>query len=206
MLPLAAQPRRVPHHHSLLEYTHSCRCSSQLCAGCAGQLLPQPRKQSWQRRRRCVIPALLPVPSQDHGGPLSLDAYMRLPTEQYSELDPAMIFPLGSGAFLLKVPRVQASASRPGRGAWLAGRARPPPGRTLPVLRVTLLLHGWHRNSKGAARPAPPPLRRSPCALPLVCITLKTPARSAACHSPSLPPEPPPPPPCSCLTYGWSLR
>lgn len=46
------------------------------------------------------------VPVQDRGGALSLDAYMRLPVEQYNELDPAMIQSLGGSSFLLKVPRV----------------------------------------------------------------------------------------------------
>lgn len=38
---------------------------------------------------------------------LTLDTYMRLPVEQYYELDPNMIKPLGSRQFLLAVPRIQ---------------------------------------------------------------------------------------------------
>lgn len=47
---------------------------------------------------------------QDHGGSLSLDAYMRLPVEQYYELQPEMIKPLGGNQFALAVPRVNVSA------------------------------------------------------------------------------------------------
>lgn len=36
-----------------------------------------------------------------------LDVYMRLPVEQYYELDPTMIKPLGGSRFLLTVPRIQ---------------------------------------------------------------------------------------------------
>lgn len=43
---------------------------------------------------------------KDLGGPLSLDAYMRLPVQAYSELEPSMIFPLGDSSFLLKMPRI----------------------------------------------------------------------------------------------------
>lgn len=37
----------------------------------------------------------------------TLDAYMRLPVEQYYELDPSMIKPLGGDRFQLAVPRIQ---------------------------------------------------------------------------------------------------
>jgi hypothetical protein len=43
---------------------------------------------------------------QDRGGAMSLDAYMRLPPEQYNELDPALITALGGSTFLLTVPRL----------------------------------------------------------------------------------------------------
>ena len=43
---------------------------------------------------------------QDFGNDLSLEAYMQLPVEQYYELDPAMIRPLGGTRFALQVPRV----------------------------------------------------------------------------------------------------
>lgn len=43
---------------------------------------------------------------QDFGSDLSLEAYMQLPVEQYYELDPAMIRPLGGKRFALQVPRV----------------------------------------------------------------------------------------------------
>ena len=38
---------------------------------------------------------------------LTLDHYMRLPTEQYYELDPSMIKPLGNNCFLLDVPKLE---------------------------------------------------------------------------------------------------
>jgi hypothetical protein len=38
---------------------------------------------------------------------LTLDHYMRLPTEQYHELDPKMIKPLGNNCFLLDVPKME---------------------------------------------------------------------------------------------------
>jgi hypothetical protein len=38
---------------------------------------------------------------------LTLDHYMRLPTEQYYELDPKMIKPLGNNSFLLDVPKLE---------------------------------------------------------------------------------------------------
>ena len=44
---------------------------------------------------------------QDTGGATSLDRYMNLPTDQYYEIDPSMILPLGDSRFLLKVPRIQ---------------------------------------------------------------------------------------------------
>ena len=44
--------------------------------------------------------------TQDFGNDLSLAAYMQLPVEQYYELDPAMIRPLGGMRFALQVPRV----------------------------------------------------------------------------------------------------
>ena len=46
---------------------------------------------------------------QDFGSDLSLNTYMQLPVEQYYELDPAMIWPLGGKRFALKVPRVNVS-------------------------------------------------------------------------------------------------
>lgn len=46
------------------------------------------------------------VAVQDFGSDLSLEAYMQLPVEQYYELDPAMIRPLGGKRFALQVPRV----------------------------------------------------------------------------------------------------
>ncbi|DBA67138.1 TPA: hypothetical protein ACH3X2_001461 [Trebouxia sp. C0005] len=46
------------------------------------------------------------VAVQDFGNDLSLEAYMQLPVEQYYELDPAMIRPLGGKRFALQVPRV----------------------------------------------------------------------------------------------------
>ncbi len=46
---------------------------------------------------------------QDFGSDLSLEAYMQLPVEQYYELDPAMIRPLGGKRFALQVPRVNVS-------------------------------------------------------------------------------------------------
>lgn len=46
---------------------------------------------------------------QDFGSELSIEAYMQLPVEQYYELDPAMIRPLGSNRFALQVPRVHVS-------------------------------------------------------------------------------------------------
>ena len=46
------------------------------------------------------------VVMQDFGNALSLEAYMQLPVEQYYELDPAMIRPLGGTRFALQVPRV----------------------------------------------------------------------------------------------------
>lgn len=48
---------------------------------------------------------------QDFGSDLSLEAYMQLPVEQYYELDPAMIRPLGGKRFALQVPRVNVSIS-----------------------------------------------------------------------------------------------
>ncbi|KAL4430382.1 hypothetical protein ABPG77_002188 [Micractinium sp. CCAP 211/92] len=63
------------------------------------QALKDPAKISGSSRHAVAV--------QDRGGPLALDTYMRLPTEQYNELDPSLILPLGKGAFLLKVPRVQ---------------------------------------------------------------------------------------------------
>jgi hypothetical protein len=55
--------------------------------------------------------ALYPLPTsrQDQGGAISLDAYMRLPPDQYDELDPGMIQALGGSQFLLKVPRLAVS-------------------------------------------------------------------------------------------------
>lgn len=50
---------------------------------------------------------------QDFGSDLSLNAYMQLPIEQYYELDPTMIWPLGGKRFALKVPRVNVSPMRP---------------------------------------------------------------------------------------------
>lgn len=58
--------------------------------------------------RRCALAAGV----QDRGGALSLDAYMKLPTEQYNELDPSMIESLGGSRFLLRVPRVSVRGSR----------------------------------------------------------------------------------------------
>ena len=49
------------------------------------------------------------VVMQDFGNDLSLEAYMQLPVEQYYELDPAMIRPLGGTRFALQVPRVNVS-------------------------------------------------------------------------------------------------
>ena len=59
---------------------------------------------------------------QDRGGALSLDAYMRLPTEQYHELDPAMISSLGGSAFLLRVPRVSVRGGGRGPGSRVGHR------------------------------------------------------------------------------------
>jgi hypothetical protein len=58
----------------------------------------------------CFLP-LHPLPTswQDQGGAISLDAYMRLPPDQYDELDPGMIQALGGSQFLLKVPRLAVS-------------------------------------------------------------------------------------------------
>ena len=50
---------------------------------------------------------------QDHGGSVSLDTYMRLPVEQYHELDPTMIRPLGGRRFALTVPRIHVSTEPP---------------------------------------------------------------------------------------------
>ena len=47
---------------------------------------------------------------QDFGSDLSLDTYMQLPVEQYYELDPTMIRPLGGKRFALQVPRVNVGA------------------------------------------------------------------------------------------------
>ncbi len=69
------------------------------------------RAVAFHHAKRCGCPPP-PLQLQDRGGPLALDTYMRLPTEQYNELDPSLILPLGKGAFLLKVPRVQ--VGRPG--------------------------------------------------------------------------------------------
>ena len=59
---------------------------------------------SWQKliNRSARIVVVL----QDFGNDLSLEAYMQLPVEQYYELDPAMIRPLGGTRFALQVPRV----------------------------------------------------------------------------------------------------
>jgi hypothetical protein len=46
------------------------------------------------------------APVIDRGGSISLDAYMRLPVAQYSELDPALISSLGGNRFGLTVPRM----------------------------------------------------------------------------------------------------
>ena len=48
---------------------------------------------------------------QDFGSDLSLESYMQLPVEQYYELDPTMIRPLGGKRFALQVPRVNVGAS-----------------------------------------------------------------------------------------------
>jgi hypothetical protein len=48
-----------------------------------------------------------PHPAQDHGGPVPLDAYMRLPVREYSQLEPGMITALGGNTFLLKLPRIE---------------------------------------------------------------------------------------------------
>ena len=50
-------------------------------------------------------------PWQDCGGSLSLENYMRLPVEQYYELDPAMIVPRQGNRFGLMVPRVHVGPS-----------------------------------------------------------------------------------------------
>lgn len=47
------------------------------------------------------------VAVRDEGGDLSLSSYMQLPVEQYYELDPKMIKPLGGRRFALCVPRVE---------------------------------------------------------------------------------------------------
>lgn len=48
---------------------------------------------------------------QDAGGDVSLDRYMRLPVEQYSELDPTIISPLEGKSFALRVPRIHVCPS-----------------------------------------------------------------------------------------------
>ena len=53
-------------------------------------------------------------PSQDYGGSLSLENYMRLPVEQYYELDPALIVPRQGNRFGLMVPRVHVGHLLPG--------------------------------------------------------------------------------------------
>lgn len=58
-----------------------------------------PGRSAHQRARVIVV-------MQDFGNDLSLEAYMQLPVEQYYELDPAMIRPLGGKRFALQVPRV----------------------------------------------------------------------------------------------------
>lgn len=79
------------------------------CHGHRGSQLSRDRCAAAGRPKDAPGHLALPLPLQERGGALALDAYMRLPTEQYSELDPSMIHPLGNSAFLLKVPRVQAS-------------------------------------------------------------------------------------------------
>ena len=59
---------------------------------------------SWQKL--ADRSARIVVVTQDFGNDLSLEAYMQLPVEQYYELDPAMIRPLGGTRFALQVPRV----------------------------------------------------------------------------------------------------
>ncbi|PSC67368.1 hypothetical protein C2E20_8943 [Micractinium conductrix] len=83
-----------------------------VCAAAGQQQAGQQQRTGQQAHERLQDPAKLSgaskasVTVQDRGGALSLDAYMRLPTEQYHELDPAMISSLGGSAFLLRVPRV----------------------------------------------------------------------------------------------------
>ena len=50
---------------------------------------------------------------QDSGGALSLTSYMELPVEQYYELDPQMIRPLGGNRFALTVPRTEVRCACP---------------------------------------------------------------------------------------------
>ncbi|EFN52028.1 hypothetical protein CHLNCDRAFT_54801 [Chlorella variabilis] len=76
------------------------------------QAAQQQQQQQPPRHSRLKDPAKLSasmqasVPVPDRGGAISLDKYMRLPPEQYNELDPAMIKALGGSSFLLKVPRM----------------------------------------------------------------------------------------------------
>ena len=42
----------------------------------------------------------------DRGGEFALNTYMQLPTDQYAELDPTMIQPLGGNKFRMSVPRL----------------------------------------------------------------------------------------------------
>lgn len=91
----------------------SARSSPACRAAAASAATQQQAVHPAQRQRALKDPARIAgssrhtVTVQERGGALALDAYMRLPTEQYSELDPSMIHPLGNSAFLLKVPRVQ---------------------------------------------------------------------------------------------------
>ena len=60
--------------------------------------MTNPARLSGQLQSTVAVP--------DRGGAVSLDAYMRLPPEQYDELDPKMIKSLGGNRFRLNVPRV----------------------------------------------------------------------------------------------------
>ena len=66
-----------------------------------GAFIP-PRSRSYEPRGLLL---------QDCGGSLSLENYMRLPVEQYYELDPAMIVPRQGNRFGLMVPRVHVGLS-----------------------------------------------------------------------------------------------
>ena len=68
---------------------------------------------------------------QDFGSDLSLNTYMQLPVEQYYELDPTMIWPLGGKRFALKVPRVNVSSLI----VWQP-RAEPDAGAPIPACQL----------------------------------------------------------------------